>query len=57
MAKINYSGMLYGYIIGFLLIISIPAFMIYKYGVKGYLEKRNETRKKRFENVKKIFNS
>jgi hypothetical protein len=57
MAKINYSGMLYGYIIGFLLIISIPAFMIYKYGVKGYLEKRNERRKKRFENVKKIFNS
>lgn len=57
MAKINYSGILYGYIIVFFIIISIPAFMIYKYGFKGYLKKRNERSKKRFENVKKLFNS
>jgi hypothetical protein len=52
MAKINYSGILYGYIIVFLIIISIPAFMIYKYGFKGYLKKKNQNAKKRFERVK-----
>jgi hypothetical protein len=59
MAKNNYSysGMLYGYVIVFLIIISMYAFLIYKYGFKGYLVNKNQRAKKRFERVKKLFNS
>jgi hypothetical protein len=56
MAKIT-LGLVYGYILVFFIVISIPAFMIYKYGFKGYLVNRNQRAKKRFERVKKLFNS
>lgn len=54
MAKIT-LGLIYGYIIVFFIIISIPAYMIYKYGFTGYLEKRRKNQNERFERVKKLF--
>jgi hypothetical protein len=54
MAKIT-LGLVYGYIIVFFIIISIPAYMIYKYGFTGYLEKRRKNQNERFERVKKLF--
>jgi hypothetical protein len=56
MAKIT-LGLVYGYVIVFLIIISMYAFLIYKYGFKGYLVNKNQRAKKRFERIKKLFNS
>jgi len=56
MAKIT-LGLVYGYTLVFFIIISIPAYMIYKYGFNGYLEKKRERRNKRFARAKKLFNS
>jgi len=60
MAKIT-LGLVRGYILVFFIIvlvsISMPAYMIYKYGFNGYLEKKRERRNKRFAHIKKLFNA